>query len=139
MGSAFVYINRDVGCNKRSTLHIPMRRNVLAITPRLPESLELLDSPTNQEASGALIEHATYKSSGVPLSGQSIAIDGLTATQTDVLLLVQLQDGASHSAILRSASLQFTIPLEASKLKVAGDYWRMGTVHIPSPSAMPIC
>lgn len=113
------------------TWKVPMRGDkVLAITPRLPESLTLFGSPTIQEAPGARIEHATYKSSGEPLSGQSIAIDGLTATQTDVLLLVQLLDGASHSAILRPASPQFSIPLEASKLKVAGDYWRMGTVHI---------
>ena len=113
------------------TWKVPTRGGkVLAITPQLPDTLELLGSPTIQEVPGARIEHATYKSSGEPLSGQTIVIDGLTATQTDVLLLVQLQDGASHSAILRPASPQFTIPLEASKLKVAGDYWRMGTVHI---------
>ncbi len=113
------------------TWKVPTRGDkVLAITPRLPESLQLLGSPTIQEAPGARIEHATYKSSGEPLSGQTIVINGLTATQTDVLLLVQMQDGSSHSAILRPASPQYTIPLEASKLKVAGDYWRMGTVHI---------
>jgi len=113
------------------TWKVPTRGDkVLAITPQLPKSLELLGSPTIQDAPGARIEHATYKSNGESLSGQTIAIDGLSAMQTDVLLLVQLQDGASHSAILRPASPQFTIPLEASKLKVAGDYWRMGTVHI---------
>jgi hypothetical protein len=50
--------------------------------------------------------------------------------QTDVLLLIQLQDGTQHSAILRPGSPEFTIPLEASKLEIAGDYWRMGTIHI---------
>ncbi len=113
------------------TWKVPTRGDkVLAITPQLPETLDLVGSPTIQDAPGARIEHATYKSSGEPLSGQTIAIEGLTATQTDVLLLIQLQDGSSHSAILRPASPQFTIPLQASKLKVAGDYWRMGTVHI---------
>ena len=113
------------------TWKVPTRGDkVLAITPQLPQSLELVGSPTIQVVPGALIEHATYKSSGEPLAGQSIAIEGLAATQTDVLLLVQLQDGSSHSAIMRPASPQFTVPLEASKLKVAGDYWRMGTVHI---------
>ena len=113
------------------TWKVPTRGNrVLAITPQLPESLQLVGAPTIKEVPGARIEHSTYKSSGAPLSGQSIAIDGLSATQTDVLLLVQFHDGTSHSAILRPASPQFTIPLEASKLKVAGDYWRMGTVHI---------
>ena len=113
------------------TWKVPTRGDkVLAITPQLPESLQLVGSPTIQVVPGALIEQSTYKSSGEPLAGQSIAIEGLSATQTDVLLLVQLQDGSSHSAILRPASPQFTIPLQASKLKVAGDYWRMGTVHI---------
>ena len=113
------------------TWKVPTRGDkVLAITPQLPESLELVGSPTIQVVPGARIEHATYKRSGAPLPGQSIAIAGLAATQTDVLLLVQLQDGASHSAILRPSSPEFLIPLEPSKLKVAGDYWRMGTVHI---------
>jgi hydrogenase/urease accessory protein HupE len=103
---------------------------VLAITPQLPDSLELVGTPTVQQAPGAQIEHATYKSNGESLTGQMITIDGLTAVQTDVLLLIQLQDGTQHSAILRPSAPQFTIPLEASKLQVAGDYWRMGTIHI---------
>jgi len=87
------------------TWKVPTRGDrVLAITPQLPNSLEMVGSPTVQD---------------MPL-----------AVQTDVLLLIQLQDGTQHSAILRPASPEFTIPLEASKLKVAGDYWRMGTIHI---------
>ena len=50
--------------------------------------------------------------------------------QTDVLLLVQLRDGSQHSAILRPVAPSFTIPLEASSLKIGADYWRMGTIHI---------
>ncbi|MFW2372048.1 MAG: HupE/UreJ family protein [Gammaproteobacteria bacterium] len=113
------------------TWKVPTRGNrVLPITPQLPASLSVLGSPTVQEVPGAHIEHTTYKSNGEPLTGQSIVIDGLTAQQTDVLLLIQLQDGTQHSAILRPASPEFTIPLEASKLEVAGDYWQMGTIHI---------
>ena len=113
------------------TWKVPMRGNrVLAITPILPESLELLGSPTVQETPGARIEHATYKNNADSLTGQNIVIEGLTAMQTDVLLLVQLQDGSQHSAILRPSAPAFTIPLEASKLEVAIDYWRLGTIHI---------
>lgn len=113
------------------TWKVPTRGNrVLAITPQLPSSLELLGSPTIQDNPGARIQHATYKNNAESLTGQTIIIDGLAALQTDVLLLVQFQDGSSHSAILRPASPTFTIPLEASKLEVAGDYWRMGTIHI---------
>ena len=113
------------------TWKVPMRGDrVLSITPRLPENLELVGSPTVQDVPGARVEHATYKSNGESLTGQTIAIEGLPEVQTDVLLLVQLQNGDQHSAILRPVSAEFTIPLEASKLKIAGDYWRMGTIHI---------
>jgi len=113
------------------TWKVPTRGDrVLAITPQLPASLSVLGSPTVQDVPGARIEHTTYKSNGEPLTGQSIVIDGLAALQTDVLLLIQLQDGTQHSAILRPGSPAFTIPLEASKLEVAGDYWQMGTIHI---------
>jgi hypothetical protein len=113
------------------TWKVPTRGDkALAITPQLPGSLELVGTPTVQKVQGAQIEHATYKSNGESLIGQTITIEGLTAVQTDVLLLIQLQDATQHSAILRPSSPQFTIPLEASKLQVAGDYWWMGTIHI---------
>ncbi len=113
------------------TWKVPTRGDrVLAITPTLPDSLELLGSPTVQQAPGAQIERSTYKNNAESLTGQLISIEGLAALQTDVLLLIQLQDGTQHSSILRPSSPQFTIPLEASKLEVAGDYWRMGTIHI---------
>jgi hydrogenase/urease accessory protein HupE len=113
------------------TWKVPVRGDrVLAITPRLPASLERVGSPSVQDVAGARIEHTTYKNNSESLTGQTIAIDGLPAVQTDVLLLVQLQDGSQHSAILRPGSPEFTIPLEASKLEVAGDYWRLGTIHI---------
>ena len=113
------------------TWKVPMRGDrVLAIDAQLPPSLELLGTPTVQKAPGARIEHATYKNNSESLTGKTIVIGGLSALQTDVLLLVQLQDGTSHSAILRPASPTFTVPLQASKLKVAGDYWLMGTIHI---------
>ena len=113
------------------TWKVPTRGDkILAIAAQLPTSLELLGSPTVKDLPGARIEYATYKNNKESLTGQTIFIDGLAALQTDVLLLIQLQDGNQHSAILRPASPEFTIPLEASKLQVAGDYWRMGTIHI---------
>ena len=38
--------------------------------------------------------------------------------------------GTQHSAILRPAAPSFSIPLDASKLQIAGDYSRMGAIHI---------
>jgi hypothetical protein len=113
------------------TWKVPTRGDrVLAITPQLPESLELLGSPSIQDIPGARIEHATYKNKAASLTGQRIVIEGLSAVQTDVLLHIQLQDGTQYSAILRPASPEYLVPLEASKFEIASDYWRMGTIHI---------
>ena len=113
------------------TWKVPTRNGqALAIAPMLPASLELLGSPSLQGVPGARVEHTTYKNNSDSLTGQTILIEGLAAVQTDVLLLVQLKDGSQHSAILRPASPEFTIPLEASKLEIAADYWIMGTIHI---------
>ena len=113
------------------TWKVPTRNGqALAIAPMLPASLERVGSPSEQDVVGARVIHATYKNNSDSLTGQTIVIEGLATVQTDVLLLVQLQNGNQHSAILRPASPEFTIPLEASKLKIAADYWRMGTIHI---------
>ena len=113
------------------TWKVPTRNGrALAITPKLPTNLELVGAPSVRDVPGARVESATYKSAGTSLTGQKIAIEGLSALATDVLLLVQLQNGQQHSAILRPTSPEFTIPLEASRLAIAADYWRMGTIHI---------
>jgi len=113
------------------TWKVPTRGNrILAITADLPESLELVGTPVIEDIAGSRIERATYKNNSESLVDQTIVIDGLKAVQTDVLLLVQLQDGTQHSAILRPVAPSFTIPPKASKLQVAADYWRMGTIHI---------
>ena len=113
------------------TWKVPTRNGqALAIAPKLPVSLERVGSPSEQDVAGARVIHTTYKNNSDSLTGQTIVIEGLSVLGTDVLLLVQLKDGSQHSAILRPASPAFTIPLEASKLKIAADYWRMGTIHI---------
>jgi hypothetical protein len=113
------------------TWKVPTRGDrVLAITPSLPDNLEPLGSPSVLDIPGARVERATYQSDGEPLTGKRIHIDGLSALQTDVLLHIELQDGTTHSAILRPGAPAFTIPEQASKLEVAVSYWRMGVIHI---------
>lgn len=113
------------------TWKVPTRGDrVLAITPQLPASLEAIGTPTNTRVPGALVQQTSYRNNASGLAGGEIRIDGLSALQTDVLLLIQTRDGSTHSAILRPASPRFTIPLQPSSWEVAVDYWRLGTVHI---------
>ena len=113
------------------TWKVPKRGDrVIPLAVQLPESLVLVGAPSGQDVPGAWVERTTYRNSAPTLTGQTVVIEGLAAVQTDVLLLIQLKEGGQHSAILRPASPEFTIPQEASSLKIAADYWRMGTIHI---------
>jgi len=77
-----------------------------------------------------VVEYATYRSARGSAIGETIAVDGLSVLQTDVLLRVNLADGTAHSAILRPSKPSFSIPAFESKSEVAISYWRMGVIHI---------
>jgi hypothetical protein len=113
------------------TWKVPTRGNrVLALEPILPRDWVPLRPPSERTVPGAWIQHATYRSEPGSLVGQTLAIDGLSAMQTDVLLRIELADGTAHSAILRPSAASFRVPEVASKGEVAVSYWRMGVSHI---------
>jgi hypothetical protein len=109
---------------------VPMRGDqVLALTPVLPDFLEQMGSGLSRQVPGAMLETRSYRARQ-PLNGASLSIEGLDAVPADILLRIKLQDGAEHSAILRSGSNSFTIPEQATRVDLAVSYWRMGTNHI---------
>jgi hydrogenase/urease accessory protein HupE len=61
---------------------------------------------------------------------ETIVIEGLSATQTDTLLRIQLMNGSMHTTVLRPDSPSFLIPEKASKSKLAGSYLLLGIEHI---------
>ena len=62
------------------TWKVPTRGNrILAITARLPESLEIVGTPVIEDIAASRIERATYKNNGESLVDQTIVIDGLKA------------------------------------------------------------
>jgi hypothetical protein len=113
------------------TWKLPTRgERALGLTPVLPSALVAVGPPSERVVPGALVQRTRYRSDGASLVGGRIAIDGLSGTQTDVLLRVSLADGSEHSAILRPESPEFRIPARATKWEVAKSYWRMGVEHI---------
>jgi hydrogenase/urease accessory protein HupE len=110
----------------------PVKRNskVVAITPVLPDFMQVVGSPVVRETGLAWIENSTYRTGGKPLTAATLSIDGLDVVPNDVLVRITLQDGSQYSTILRSGNTSYTIPEQATKLQVAGDYWLMGTIHI---------
>jgi hypothetical protein len=113
------------------TWKVPMRGDmILAITPVLPESLTQVGPPSDRLVPGARVLRLTCTTDGASLVGESLAIDGLSALQIDVLLRIDLADGTSHSAILRPNSPTYEIPARASRGEVSWSYSRMGVIHI---------
>lgn len=103
---------------------------LLSIAPILPATLERVGPVGSRRIPGALIESASYRSTGAGLVGGTIVIDGLSALQIDVLVQIALAGGVTHAAILRPGSPEYTVPERASNWEVAGSYWQMGTLHI---------
>ena len=113
------------------TWKVPMLGDrVLALTPVLPEFLELVGPGSGRPVPGAWLVYRTYRSGEKSLTGETLSVDGLAALPTDVVVRVALTDGTEHSAILRGGNNSFTIPEQATRLEVAASYWRMGTIHI---------
>jgi hydrogenase/urease accessory protein HupE len=102
----------------------------LDIVPVLPDGLAAYGPPSSRTVPGANIEYSTYQATDGALAGETILIDGLSTTQIDVMVRINLADGTSHSAILRPASPTFTVPAPGTKAAVAWIYLRLGVEHI---------
>ena len=100
------------------------------IYPLLPAGCTNITEPAVQTMLSGAVERWIVDCGEKGMTNETIVIDGLPATQTDVLLRVQLIDGSMHTTVLRPGSPSFLVPEKASKSKVAGSYLLLGTQHI---------
>ena len=103
---------------------------VLSLAPVLPDFLVPIGPGSGRSVPGAWVVYGSYRAGDKPLAGATLGVDGLVTVPTDVVVRVSLKDGTQHSAILRGGNGSFTIPEQATRLELAGSYWRMGTIHI---------
>ncbi len=101
----------------------------LSITPHLPENCRVVGEPALMQAGGAFIEHERV-SCDRGLEGQTIAIDGLDATLTDVLVRIENVDGSVRSARLTPSNPSFIVPVQPGPLMVLRAYVGLGVEHI---------
>ena len=101
----------------------------LGIKARAARNLRRHRQPTTIQAGGAFIEHQRV-SCDRGLEGQTIAIDGLDATLTDVLVRIENLDGMVRSARLTPSSPSFIVPVQPGPLLVLRDYVGLGVEHI---------
>jgi hydrogenase/urease accessory protein HupE len=100
------------------------------ISPQMPAGCSNITEPAVQTLASGAVERWLVDCGSSGLINETIVIDGLSATQTDTLLRVQLIDGSMHTTVLRPDSPSFLMPEKASKAKVAGSYLVLGIEHI---------
>lgn len=98
------------------------------VTPVLPASCETVGPVTRGEVDGGEIAH--WQARCGALAGQTISVQGLERSGTDVLVRVALDDGAVVSSVLRKGDTAMVIPVAASAHRVFVDYARLGVEHI---------
>lgn len=109
---------------------VPMRGDKrLRLNPVFPEDCRVTVPKTYFEDGIASTRRWTMQCEQ-GLSGREIAIDGLSATLTDVLVQIENQDGSSHSARMTFSEPQTRIAETAGPYAVAKSYTSLGIEHI---------
>ncbi len=103
----------------------------LSIHPRFPENCQPVGEVTSYRGGDSYAEHLSIACSG-GLKGGTIAIDGLAATMTDVLVRIEFSDGTTWTQLLKPSVPSAIIPKTASRGQTAGVYLKLGVEHILS-------
>ena len=101
----------------------------LAIYVTLPEGTNDVAPPRAGFNGGAYTERRTIRRNG-GLAGQTISIEGLSTTSTDVLVRVESLDGATQTERLSPTSTAFVVQAAPGAGEVAATYLRLGIEHI---------
>jgi hydrogenase/urease accessory protein HupE len=100
----------------------------LALRVALPPTCQESE-PAGRAAPGAYVERWRATCEG-GLVGETISIEGLPFTRTDVLARVQRADGASQTVRLTPEAASFTVAERTSWIAVARTYLALGVEHI---------
>ena len=101
----------------------------LAIYVALPDGTSDVAPPQARFSGGAYIERRTIRRHG-GLAGQTIAIEGLSRTSTDLLVRIESLGGATQTERLSPTKTTFVVEAAPGAWEVAATYLRLGIEHI---------
>ena len=108
----------------------PMRGDLrLALAPELSGRTEQVTPVATRQSGGAAVQTWRLKTME-PLRGQTLRIQGLEGTLTDVLARIEFADGTTWLGRFTPQAPAATIPAMQSKWSVAGGYLKLGVEHI---------
>jgi hydrogenase/urease accessory protein HupE len=101
----------------------------LALEARLPERCRVVSPRTVVVSETAALERWRVACAG-GLAGEVLAVEGLAATLTDVLVRIEAADGSTRLARLTPRAPAFAVRAEPAGAEVAATYLRLGVEHI---------
>ena len=101
----------------------------LAIYVNLPEGTNDVMPPRAVFNGDAYSERRSIRRTG-GLAGQTIVIEGLSATSTDVLVRIESLSGATQTERLSPTKTKFVVQTASGAWEVAATYLRLGIEHI---------
>jgi len=101
----------------------------LSLHPRFPENCKTVGEVGSYRANDSYTERSSIACTG-GLNDRSIAVDGLAATMTDVLVRIERSDGSSQVARLTSSDPAFQVKASPGKWQVVRAYSVLGVEHI---------
>lgn len=106
-----------------------MGEMVIHLTPHL--SGGALDAPpSGQAAAAGFIEKRWKVTNGPPLDGQTVSVEGLPETVTDVLLRITTADGRQVDSVLRPSQPSMKLALGTPSGLAVPAYLKLGVEHI---------
>jgi hydrogenase/urease accessory protein HupE len=99
------------------------------IAPVVPAGCRFTPAAQQQLTPGALVVRGTLRCDG-GIEGKTLAIDGLEATVTDVIVRVLHRDGRLESYLLKPMQPTVTLGASTTAWQRARGYVRLGTEHI---------
>jgi hydrogenase/urease accessory protein HupE len=101
----------------------------LGLYVRFPAETEEITEPRGRFVGGAFVERWSVRHPG-GLADQTIHIDGLRTTSTDVLVRVERLDGTTLVSRLDPSQPSMVLEASPSRFNVAGTYFVLGVEHI---------
>ena len=126
----YLQLNIDDSENVRMLFKAPAVGNMrFGLYPNLPANCAESQPPSKYIIDGAYTERGLFRCDG-GITDQTVSIDGLSRTLTDVLVRVERADGSTQVARLTPSAPSFVVVATPAALAVAGTYLAIGFEHI---------
>jgi hydrogenase/urease accessory protein HupE len=127
----YLEITEDGQRNVRVLWKQPIMGEVaVRLVPRLSSGVLDRTAPVSSYSEVYLIREWRISPPDMTLVGQTVTIDGLEETMTDVLVRIAFSDGGTLSKMLRPLAPSFTITRTAQTTVDRLGYFRLGVEHI---------